>query len=153
MFGNEENSSDLKFCCRIQIDDSHYIGYVVSKYYEYDIQYEGRILYSARFEDISKLNVFLNRLTLSFYDSNNDLFKICPSGIRGILGFGRVIQVRGHQLKLPWKFSFALPEIGYEIETKGSEFQSSIRNRNDLGIGVGLSYYVWLKQQRWMNTD
>lgn len=153
ILGNEENPSDLKYCCNIQIADSHYTGFVVSKHYEYDIQYDGRNLYSARYKDISKLNIFLNRLTLSFDDSENDLFKICSSGIRGTLGFGRDIQVRGLQLKIPKKFSFSLPEIGYEIEMKRSKFKSSIRNRNDLGIGIGLSYFIWLQQQRWINTD
>lgn len=150
LFGNEEKSSDLQFCCKIQIDNDQYFGFVASKYYEYDIRHENQIIYRARFEDISKLNIFLHRLTLSFSNAKNDLFKISSSGI---FGFGRQLQVKGHKLKVPRQFSFNLPEIGYEIEMERTQFKSNIRNKNDIGIGIGLSYFIWLEQQRWINMD
>lgn len=70
-----------------------------------------------------------------------------------MLGLGMELQVKGQILKLPRKFSFGLAEIGYDIQMNGTKFQSSIKDENDIGIGIGLSYYVWLRQQRWINTD
>lgn len=146
--GKEEKSSKHRFCCKIEVDDEYFYGFIVNKYYEYDIQYNNNIFYSARFSDISKFNFFLNRLTLTYTDFKVELFRIRSSGI---FWLGRIIELKDQNLKIPRKLSFSLPEIGFEIRAKRDTFYSSISNVEDIGIGIGLSYFIWLQQQRWNN--
>jgi len=151
LLGNEEKRSNLKYCCKIEVGYDNYFGFVTSKYYEYDIQYNHKTVYSARFQNLSKKNVFFNTLHLRYLDTNNiEFFNICSSGI---FGLGRRIAINEHTLKIPRTFSFSLPEVGFEIKMEKTKFRSRITNQNDIGVGLGLSYYVWLQQQRWLNTD
>lgn len=82
LIGNEQKAFDLAYRCRIEKGNCQYYGSVVSQYYEYDIWYNNEIIYTARIDEISKLNIFLNRLTLLFSDSKKVLFKIRSSGLR-----------------------------------------------------------------------
>ena len=150
LVGNEERRLNLRYCCKIEIDSKQYFGFVTSRYYEYDIQHENKIVYSSKYQNLSKRNIFLNRLTLLCSNSKDDLFKISASGF---FGMGRIIEVKDHTIKIPRKFSFALPEIGFEIKAERDRFRSILSNEKDIGIGIGLSYFVWLQQQRWINTD
>ena len=154
--GQKLIESNFPYGCKILIGTKSFSAYVTSKYWEFVVLDGQSIQYQSRYVCDSLLSRILDLGYYVFFDSNKkEIFRLCK---RGAFRLKTAIVLDGKEYILPRNIDFSLDAIGFQIEIKDGKFIASVKNTSHigedvLGVGLLLSYYCWLRQQRWEDID